>query len=206
MNKMNAVLYIHGKGGSAGEARHFDELFPDCKVIGLDYKYFTPWEVGKEIKEAVYRLKKEHEKIIVISNSIGAYFSMNADIERSVCHAFFISPVVNMEKLIEDMMRFSEVSEEELKEKGTVLTDFGEELSWEYLCYFRENPVKWSVKTDILYGEKDNVTSIETVTAFAKACNASLTVMQNGEHWFHTEEQMRFLDEWIVGNNRIVLF
>lgn len=27
--------------------------------------------------------------------------------------------------------------------------------------------------------------------------NAQLTVMQNGEHWFHTEEQMRFLDNWI---------
>ena len=25
----------------------------------------------------------------------------------------------------------------------------------------------------------------------------SLTVMEGGEHWFHTEEQMRFLDEWI---------
>ena len=26
---------------------------------------------------------------------------------------------------------------------------------------------------------------------------AELTVMPGGEHWFHTEEQMRFLDEWI---------
>ena len=25
----------------------------------------------------------------------------------------------------------------------------------------------------------------------------TLTVMRNGEHWFHTEEQMKFLDEWI---------
>ena len=27
---------------------------------------------------------------------------------------------------------------------------------------------------------------------------ADVTVMKNGEHWFHTEEQMRFLDEWIM--------
>jgi len=26
---------------------------------------------------------------------------------------------------------------------------------------------------------------------------AELTVMEDGEHWFHTGGQMRFLDEWI---------
>ena len=26
--------------------------------------------------------------------------------------------------------------------------------------------------------------------------------MRNGEHWFHTEEQMKFLDEWIVENSK----
>ena len=197
------VIYIHGKGGSAEEAEHYIPLFPGCKVTGLDYMHFTPWEVGKEIKEAVVCLKKEYNNIIIIANSIGAYFSMHADIEDDVARAFFISPIVDMEKLIAGMMRFSNVSEEELKEKGTVLTDFGEELSWEYLCYVREHPVKWSVKTDIIYGGKDNLTSIDTVTAFAKNHGASLTVMQNGEHWFHTEEQMRFLDDWIVGKMRL---
>ena len=32
---------------------------------------------------------------------------------------------------------------------------------------------------------------------FADDHHAKLTVMTGGEHWFHTEEQMRFLDEWI---------
>ena len=27
--------------------------------------------------------------------------------------------------------------------------------------------------------------------------NAELTVMPGGEHWFHTKEQMQFLDNWI---------
>ena len=26
---------------------------------------------------------------------------------------------------------------------------------------------------------------------------ADLTVMPGGEHWFHTEEQMQFLDQWL---------
>ena len=27
--------------------------------------------------------------------------------------------------------------------------------------------------------------------------NTHLTVMENGEHWFHTDEQLAFLDVWM---------
>ena len=35
------------------------------------------------------------------------------------------------------------------------------------------------------------------VSAFAKLHHADLTVIPGGEHWFHTDEQMQFLDKWI---------
>ena len=75
---MNTVIYIHGKGGSAAESEHYKSLFPDCEVIGLDYQTFTPWETGKEIHIAVEELKSKYENVILIANSIGAFFSMNA--------------------------------------------------------------------------------------------------------------------------------
>ena len=43
----------------------------------------------------------------------------------------------------------------------------------------------------------DDLISLDTITRFANKHQASLTVMQDGEHWFHTEEQMLFLDNWI---------
>ena len=55
----------------------------------------------------------------------------------------------------------------------------------------------WTVPTHILYGEKDNLTSYETIAEFAHRIGATLTVMENGEHWFHTKEQMDFLSDWI---------
>ena len=194
---MKTVLYIHGKGGNASESTHYERLFPDCKVIGLDYKTFSPWETGKEIHEAVVSLKTEFESIILIANSIGAFFCMNANLNGLIEKAYFISPVVNMEKLICDMMKWANVTEAELEQRKIIPTDFGEELSWEYLCYVRAHPLNWKVPTSILYGEKDNLTSIETMRAFAEKQGASLTVMKGGEHWFHTEEEMKFLDEWI---------
>ena len=60
-----------------------------------------------------------------------------------------------------------------------------------------EHPVSWNVPTDILYGSEDNLTSIDTMTAFAQAHHANLTIMDGGDHWFHTDEQMKFLDNWI---------
>jgi pimeloyl-ACP methyl ester carboxylesterase len=193
----NAVLYIHGKGGSATESEHYKSLFPDYDVMGLDYQTFTPWETGKEIYHAVTRLKEEYDRVILIANSIGAYFSMNADISAMIDRAYFISPIVDMEKLIADRMTWTNVTEVELKKQGVIPTSFGEDLSWEYLCYVREHPVKWSVPTAILYGRNDPLTSYETISAFAENHHARLTVMENGEHWFHTEEQMQVLDNWV---------
>jgi Esterase/lipase len=194
---MELILYIHGKGGSAAEAEHYRPLFPGCEVLGLDYQTFAPRETGEEIRAAVQNLKTEYESIVLIANSIGAFFSMNAGIDELIRKAYFISPIVDMEKLIRDMMTWAGVTEAELKESGVIHTGFGEDLSWAYLCYVREHPLRWSVPTEILYGSRDNLTLYETVAAFAKAHGAGLTVMEGGEHWFHTEEQMRFLDAWI---------
>ncbi len=132
-----------------------------------------------------------------IANSIGAFFSMNANLNSLIEKAYFISPIVNIEKLICDMMKWANVTEAELEQRKIIPTDFGEDLSWEYLCYVREYPLNWQIPTSILYGENDNLTSIETMKDFAERHDANLTVMEGGEHWFHTEEEMKFLDEWI---------
>lgn len=191
------VLYIHGKGGSATESERYRPLFLDREVIGLDYQTFTPWETGAEIFAAVTKLKEQYESITLIANSIGAYFSMHAGIDGLIARAYFISPVVDMERLILDMMHSANVTEEQLQSERVIATDFGEDLSWDYLRYVREHPIRWTAPTEILYGSRDNLTAYETISAFADSHNARLTVMKGGEHWFHTAQQMRFLDDWI---------
>ena len=193
-----AVLYVHGKGGNAGEAEHYKPFFVGCDVVGMDYKSEFPWETKNEILEEYERLANKYSSVIIVANSIGAYFTMNALQGKAVERAFFISPIVNMERLITDMMTWANVTESELKIKQEIITPFGETLSWKYLCYVRENPIVWKVPTDILYAENDNLTAFQTVSDFANHTKASLTVMSGGEHWFHTKEQMNFLDEWLT--------
>lgn len=40
------------------------------------------------------------------------------------------------------------------------------------------------------------MTSRQTIDKFVRRHNAKLTVMEGGEHWFHTPEQLAVLREW----------
>ena len=123
---------------------------------------------------------------------------MNALGGVDIEHAYFISPVVDMERLIMDLMVWANVTESELAEKKIIeMPDWGEPLSWEYLCYVREHPIVWNVPTDVLYGEKDSLIPFDAISAFVKHTGANVTIMKGGEHWFHTDEQIRFHDSWL---------
>ena len=188
----NLVLYIHGKGGNSLEAEHYKNLFSYYDVKGLDYKSNTPWDFIEEVNHIINKIVEQYGNIIIVANSIGAYFAMNALSKMKIKKAFFISPIVDMEKVILNMMTLANVSEQLLKEKQTINASFGETLSWNYLNYVRNHPIKWNIPTEILYEENDDLTSLETISDFAKNNNAGLTVMKNGEHWFHTKEEMEF--------------
>ena len=191
------IVYVHGQGGAANEAEHYRPLFGGCEVVGFDYRARTPWEAREEFPRFFDSLRAECDSLVLIANSIGAFFSMTALSAKQIDRAMFISPVVDMEALIAGMMARANVSEEELRTRGEITTDSGETLSWVWLCDVRNHPLRWTVPTHILYGERDFLTAPETMSRFAEKIGALLTVMPGGEHWFHTPEQMAFLDAWI---------
>ncbi|MBQ7499155.1 MAG: alpha/beta hydrolase [Selenomonas sp.] len=195
---LELVIYIHGKGGSAEESEHYRALFPEAEVLGFDYQSQTPWEAEAEFQAYYDKVTADHGPVCVIANSIGAFFAMCALGGKKIHQAFFISPIADMEKLILNMMSWAKVTEAELREKKEIATDFGEKLSWEYLNYVRRNPQKWAVPTHVLYGANDHLMPREVITGFVEKNGGTLTVMEGGEHWFHTEEQMAFLDKWIM--------
>ena len=141
--------------------------------------------------------RRQYDHIVLLTNSIGACFAMLALGDRAPDRALFVSPVLDMERLILDMMGWAGVSEQALREQGEIPTDFGEKLSWAYLRYVREHPITWKIPTEILYAGGDHLVSRQSVERFAAEHGAGLTVLENGEHWFHTEEQLAFLDGWV---------
>ena len=193
----NVVIYIHGKYGTAEEAEYYRKFFNETDIIGFEYTSEYPWDFQKEFSNFIENIYTKYKKISIIANSIGAYFTMLSLTNKNIEKAFFISPIVDMEKLITDMMVSENITEEELYKKKEIKTSFGEILSWKYLTFVRKNPIEWNVLTYILYGEKDNMTSYETILNFTNKSKANLTIMRDGEHWFHTDEQIEFLNNWI---------
>ena len=193
----NVVIYIHGKYGTAEEAEHYKKIFNEADIIGFEYTSEYPWDFQKEFSNFIDNIYTKYKKISIIANSIGAYFTMLSLTNKNIEKAFFISPIVDMEKLITDMMVSENITEKELYKKKKIKTSFGEILSWDYLTFARKNPIEWNIPTYILYGENDDLTSYETILNFTNKSKANLTIMKGGEHWFHTDEQIEFLNNWI---------
>ena len=206
----SVFLYIHGKMGCKEEAAHFAEIVcpKGYQVLSIDLpghgertgemERFVPWEVVPELQAVYGSAQQRWKKISLYANSIGAYFSLLALREVRLEKSLFVSPILDMEKLIRDMMGWAGVTQEQLKEAGEILTAFGESLSWKYLTYAIGNRItKWNSPTAILYAGQDHLTARETVDNFAQRFSCTVTVMENREHWFHTEEQLSVLDVWL---------
>ena len=203
-------LYIHGKMGCKEEAARFAQIVcpRGYQVLSMDLpghgertgemERFVPWEVVPEL-QAVYGFAQQRwKKISLYANSIGAYFSLLAFREAKPEKSLFVSPILDMEKLIRDMMGWAGVTREQLKAAGEIPTAFGETLSWKYLTYAAEKRItKWDIPTAILYAGQDHLTARKTVDDFARRFGCTVTVMEYGEHWFHTEEQLAVLDAWL---------
>jgi len=209
----SVYIYVHGKNGCGNEAEAFAEIITKkgWQVISFDLPEhgmrknetdaFNPWKVIPELKTIMQYTKKHWNKVGLYANSIGAWFSMLSFREEKIENCLFVSPILDMEKLIKNMMAWAYVTEEQLKQQKEIKTEYGETLSWEYFTYAKENPINmWNNKTNILYGDKDNLTEMQTVKNFTEKFGCKLTVMENGEHWFHTSEQLTVLNNWITAS------
>lgn len=137
-------------------------------------------------------------EISLFACSIGAYFSLLAYKKINLQQSLLLSPVVNMERIINNMMAWFNISEERLRIEQEIPTPIGETLYWDYYCYVKENPINfWEIPTEILYGSRDNICELDFVSSFAKGFNCGLEVIENAEHYFHTPEQLDFFRKWL---------
>lgn len=182
-------------------AKGYQVLSFDLPEHGDRKEEQTPCKVQfcvQDLRKVMDYVKGNWSEISLFANSMGAYFSMLTYADIPLKRAWFLSPVVDMLKIIENMMTWFQVSEERLEKEGTIATPIGQNLYWDYYTYVKEHPiVKWDVETAILYGSKDDVNDVETVSGFARRYNCDLRIIQDAEHFFHTAEQLEALNQWL---------
>lgn len=77
------IVYVHGKGGTAEEAERYKPLFPEGEVIGFDYRSQTPWKAREEFPAFFAAQRRRCRRLMLIANSIGAYFRSPHWMKRS---------------------------------------------------------------------------------------------------------------------------
>ena len=120
-----------------GNQKNYQILSFDLPEHGERKNEKTLCKVQKCVKELSYIIEyaKIHwEDISIFGNSLGAYFSLLAFKDENISKAFFLSPVVDMEKIIKNMMMWFNVSEEKLKKEKIIPTPIGQNLYWDYYC------------------------------------------------------------------------
>ncbi len=157
-----------------------------------------PQNCVSDLTKILNYAKQNYEEISLWACSMGAYFSLLAYANEELKECYFLSPVINMKVIIDNMMMWSNVTEEVLKEKQEIQTNFGPTLYYDYYEYVKEHPItNWNHKTSILYGDKDNMQEQELIEAFSQQFACQLTIIKEGEHYFHTKEQLDAYQKWL---------
>ncbi|MDF2944634.1 MAG: alpha/beta superfamily hydrolase [Herbinix sp.] len=206
-------IYVHGKMSNKESAEDFAAIAA-CKgyqTISFDlpehgersdHEYICNIINGitdlTKISDYVFR---NWETVSLFGCSLGAFFGLHAYRDKHFENCLFQSPIVNMEYLIQQMFIWFDISEEQLKRQGEILTPI-DTMSWQYYMYVKEHPIdKWTTPTYILYGAKDSLQSISVIDDFASKFNCYLNVSENSEHPFMAEGDQIIVSTWM--NRRI---
>lgn len=156
---------------------------------------FAPWTAAPELTRVMAYARAHWRATNVRATSIGAYFARLAFAAPE--KALFVSPIVDMERLICDRICAAGITEQILRERGMYPAREGDMLSWDYLCWVRAHPAKdWHCPQYILYGENDSMTDLATIRTYTAKSGAELIIVPQGEHWFHAPEQLAVMADW----------
>ena len=195
----DVVVYIHGLLGSYIEANEYSYLSYKYDVVGLDYSDGNPWELKDKIRQEFNRIIKDYHEVVVIANSIGAFYTYTYLSDFNIKQAFFISPIASMYQIILNIMMANDILEKELEEKKYITCKDGTVLSYDFYKFVLDYKDNWNVPTEILYGEKDELVYIENIAEFLKDHpNARLTIKEGSKHYFHSQEEKELIKNWIL--------
>ena len=215
--KASDKLFIAVHGNMSNKADTVIEIFAEeaasrgCQVLSFDLpehgeRKAEPYACS--VQNCVHDLgiimsyaKTISEDISLFACSMGAYFSLLTFRDEDLGQCLFLSPVLDMERLIRNMMLWNGITEEMLEAEKDISISNGPALSWDYFSYVKAHPIEhWDKQTAILYGSKDNISEKGAVTAFCLKFGCKLTVLENGEHFFYTPEQLSFYRKWLIEN------
>nr|WP_326172013.1 alpha/beta hydrolase [uncultured Oscillibacter sp.] len=206
----HVILAVHGHQSHKldGPIAVLAECAAPWQVLSFDLPEHGDWRgVGRrcttrtgteDLRKMLDFARKRWARVSLFANSMGVWLSLRAFAREPLEHAWFLSPLVDMERMAGNLMTWFQISEERLRREGVVPTPAGVAVCWEDFRDAREHPVQhWDVPTDILYGGADTVCEPDTVQTFSRRFSCRLEIAEGMEHYFHTPEQMAVYRAWL---------
>jgi len=200
-SKTDRVIELLAEAAARKGYRTLSFDLPEHGDRKLESRPCTTENCVADLSAAVNHGLSLSKDISLFGCSMGAYFSLLACGDIALRQALFLSPVVDMERLIRRMMAAIDVSESRLEREKRIPTPFGQTLDWDYYSYVKARPIaKWKHPTAILSAEDDKVSEPAAVASFAKKFNCKLRTIPDAEHYFHTEVQLAAFSRWLNEN------
>jgi len=140
------------------------------------------------------------KEVSLYACSLGAFFCLNTYHTRDIKKCLFQSPILDMEYLIKQMMLWFDISEERLEAEKEIDTPI-DVMTWDYYQYVKEHPIqKWDAPTNILFGGRDDLQSLEIVKKFVEKFDCTLMFSENSEHSFMKEKDIKIVEQWLRDN------
>lgn len=210
------LIYLHGRMGCKEEAAslvpHFCPKGYQILAVDLpehgsrrpehgerqkdptDKKECLPWVVIPEWTAMLAWVRERYEHISFCAVSMSAWFLMRSFRDERFEKAYFISPIVDMRRVIEDMMARAGVTASDLGWKQFIPTDEGM-LIWDYYAYAAYQPInRWDTPTEVLYAKGDVLQPQSTIEAYANRFGWHVTVI-DGQHWISLDTPA--LQDWL---------
>lgn len=174
----HVFLFVHGLHGRKEEAQPFAEVAvpKGYQVLSIDLPLESkPWDVQPLLNEVSDYLYRNWKTVSIRANSIGAWLSLLAFQSKNVDQALLVSPILDIKRFIELMSRREN----------------------DYYEWVIKHPItSWGAPTYILRPETDLIVSEEVGHDFINQHHCQVTIMADGEHWFHTPMQLEVLRKW----------
>ena len=207
-----AYLFVHGKMSSKEAAEKFAEIAEEkgYQTISFDLPQHGDrmaedarcdiWNGMKDLAVVGNYVFQNWKEVSLYACSLGAYFCLNTYHSYRIRKCLFQSPILDMEYLIQQMMLWFDISENRLAQEKEIDTPI-DIMSWDYYQYVKAHPIQtWNIPTNILFGGKDNLQSLEVVKKFTDRFHCALTVSENSEHPFMEKEDGLIVEQWLREN------
>ena len=194
------VVYICGANEPCPNSKLIASIFRDCSVKTVKYQTPNVFVEGMEIKKKFAKAIREYEEVILVTHSFGSIYAIEYLYTYDIKQAFFISPVIDMYQYYFDIMNRIHITEKKLKSSKFISLEDGVQLSYDFYQHSMIDADEWEAPTKVLYGYKDRLVFINTITNFIADHNAKLVINRTSDHSFTEPGDKEFLIKELKDN------